>query len=114
MPMPTYYLSSLDSYALETVRTCRFLAFKRFDTGKNCALAELDPPIVGQQFGLADDVSEVILASRHEGDDIGNIQGFPCFVHVARLVADSIADQDVISAADLQNLAWAGTLSHGE
>jgi hypothetical protein len=106
MKVPSYYLSSLDSYALEAVRACSFTAFKHFDTGKLCVLAELDPPIVGQQFGLRNDVRQVILASRHEGGDLSNIQEFPCFVHVAALVADNVADQEIISTADLQNLAW--------
>lgn len=104
--MPKYYLSSLDSYALEAVRACSFIAFTHFDTGKLCVVAELDPPIAGQPFGLTNDVGQVILASRHEGDDLADIKEFPCFVHVAALKSGNIEDHDIVSAADLQNLAW--------
>ena len=106
MAMPRYYLSSLESYALESVRTCDFVAFMHFDTGKACAIATVDPPIPGQQFGLRTEVTEVVLATRHEGDDLQAITEFPCFVHVARPVVSDIRSCDVISAADLENLAW--------
>jgi len=104
--MPQYYLSSLDSYALEAVRVCDFVTIKHFDTGKECAIAELDPPISGHLFGLASDVTEVVLTARHDGDVLSNIREFPCFVHIARPVIAGIRKQNVIVAADLENLAW--------
>jgi len=95
----------MESYALETVRVCEFVEVKRFDTGKECVLAKLDPPVDGYSFGLNFDVSEVVLAARHEGDGLSPIRRFPCFVHVARPLGD-IRGQVVVSASDLQNLAW--------
>jgi hypothetical protein len=106
MTMPKYYLSSLDSYALEFVRTCDFVAFMQFDTGKVCAVAVVDPPISGQQFGLDRDVTEVVLTNRHEGDDLKNIAEFPCFVHVARPLVPDIRSQNVVTVSNLENLAW--------
>lgn len=104
--MPRYYLSSLDSYTLETVRVCDFVVIKRFDTGKACVVAAMDPPIPGGRFGLGYDVAEVVLAARHQGDDLTNIREFPCFVHVARVVSGDIRSKDVVVVADLENLAW--------
>jgi hypothetical protein len=106
MTMPRYYLSSLDSYALEAVRVCEFVAIKHFDTGKECAIAEVAPPIPGHVFGLVSDVTEVVLAARHEGDVLSNIRTFPCFVHVARPLIADIRNQKLVLAADLENLAW--------
>ena len=104
--MPRYYLSSLDSYALEMVRTCDFVAIKHFGSGKECALATVEPPIPGHIFGLHSDVAEVVLAARHEGDILSDIKEFPCFVHVARSVNADIQNEDVVDVADLVNLAW--------
>ena len=111
--MPRYYLSSLDSHALKTVRACEFVAIKYFDTGKECAVAEVDPPIPGQVFGLAADVTEVLLAVRHEGDVLSNIREFPCFVHVARPVSVDVRHQDVVVAANLENLARGNSIGQG-
>lgn len=104
--MPRYYLSSLDNYVLESVRICDFVTIRHFDTSKECGIAELDPPIPGHVFGLASDVTEVVLAARHEGDVLSNIREFPCFVHVARPLTADIRDQDVVVATDLENVAW--------
>jgi hypothetical protein len=104
--MPRYYLSSLDSYVLEEVRVCDFVTITHFDTGKECAIATLDPPIPGQVFGLASDITEVVLAARHEGDLLSSIREFPCFVHVARPVIADIRHEGVVVAAELENLAW--------
>lgn len=101
-----YFLSSLESKMLKEVRVCDFVAFGRFDTGKNYALATLDPPILMQQVGFNRDVSEVVLAARHEGHDLVSISEFPCFVHVSRPLVDDIRNRSRITASDLENLAW--------
>ncbi len=86
MEIEGYYLSSLDSRALESVPTCELKEIKYFSTGKECVIAEVTPPIPGHQCGLTVDVSEVVLACRHEGGDIFN--------------------RDSVTAADLRDLAW--------
>ncbi|MGB5812297.1 MAG: hypothetical protein WBG86_17295, partial [Polyangiales bacterium] len=70
-------LTALNSYAREATRRCDFTAFRRFESGKECVIARLDPPIPGQVFGLADDVSTVVLTHRHEGDPLSTILEFP-------------------------------------
>ena len=91
---------------LKAVRVCDFVAVKHFDTGKECVIAEVAPPIPGHVFGLTSDVTEVVLAARHEGVVLHKIREFPCFVHVARPVNANIRSQDVVVAADLDSLAW--------
>jgi hypothetical protein len=104
--MNRYYLSSLDSYVLETTRTCDFLRFMHFTTGKECVLAKVDPPIPGQQFGITEDIATVVLANRHEGDTLSNILEFPCFVHVARPLINNLDQKDFLTASDVENIAW--------
>jgi hypothetical protein len=79
-----YYLSSLDSYALEATRRCEFLELMQFATGKQCVLAAVDPPLPGEPFGVSGEISRVILANRHRGETLSPIVTFPCFVFVAR------------------------------
>jgi len=104
--MKRYYLSSLDSSVLETTRVCDYLAFMRFSTGKECVLAKVDPPIPGQQFGSAKDITRVVLANRHEGEKLSNISEFPCFVHVALPLINEIDQKDLLSTSDVKNIAW--------
>jgi len=101
-----YYLSSLDSTTFEPTRKCRFLNKLTFDTGKECVFAELEPPVVGQQFGTREDIKYVVLANRHEGDTLFPIKEFPCFVFITRPLIENIFNIPVITKDDLHILAW--------
>lgn len=102
----TYYLSSLESVRFEPVRECRLSMKLTFDTGKECALVRLSPPVVGQPWGLSEDIEHFVLANRHDGERLFPISEFPCFVHIARLTAKPIGQGGTISASDLETVAW--------
>ena len=104
--LPTYYLSSLDSYMLEQPRTCTFEKLLHLDTGKECVLATVDPAIDGERFGDGSDITQVILANRHEGDTLSTIVRFPCFVFVTRLVTEGVENRATVTKADLEIIAW--------
>lgn len=106
MNADAYYLSSLDSERLAPTRVCTFLKPLRFDTGKECALARLSPPVIGQPFGLGEDIDVVAIANRHEGEGLFPILTFPCFVFVARSLIDDIEDRSVISSTDVEVIGW--------
>lgn len=106
MSQERYFLSSLESTAFGATRECTFLKRLRFDSGKECVLAELTPPVIGQQFGVAQDIRFVVLASRHEGYMLTPIVEFPCFVFIARVLAVDLENVSVISSGDLEVLAW--------
>jgi len=101
-----YYLSSLESVIFESTRRCRFIKKLKFDTGKECALVEIEPPVIGEQFGIRDDIKYVVLANRHEGSLLFPINEFPCFVFITRPLLDDIFDIEVITKDDLQIMAW--------
>lgn len=104
--MATYYLSSLDSYLFEPVRTCTVRKHLVFDTGKSALLVDIDPPVVGQSFGFGHDVSTVVLASRVEGREIDAIDKLPFFVHIA-VSRHGWADlESPLRADDLITMAW--------
>lgn len=76
-----------------------------FDTGKECAVVKLDPPVLGQPWGL-EDLEFFILVNRHEGERLFPIREFPCFVHIARPLNDEVMQKDIVSASELQTVAW--------
>jgi hypothetical protein len=102
----TVYLSSLESTRFEPVRECRLVQTLMFDTGKQAALASIQPSVVGQDFNRAEDIDSVILAPRHEGATIDPITEFPCFVFIAIPRAGREALHDRISSDDLEVIAW--------
>lgn len=98
----SYFLSSLDSSRFEAVRECMLVKELFFDTGKHCALVNLNPPLRGQEFGLADDIENVVLAARFEDGTLFPINEFPCFVFIARPIRTGIAHCEAISKDDLE------------
>ena len=71
-------------------------------------LITIDPPIIGQKYGLGGkDISEVIVATRYKGDNLFPITNWPLDVHVARLL-DNIPESAVkLSSSQFAEIAWA-------
>jgi hypothetical protein len=99
------FLSSLDSVRFEPVRECTLVKRLQFDSGKDCALVRIDPPIVAQDFGVADDVDLLVISSRHEGAGLFPITEFPVFVFLC-LPTDAVADAAVITTEDVTVIGW--------
>ena len=106
MPNKTYYLSSLESKIFSKTRQCFFLKTLHFDSGKECVLAKITPSVIGQDFGSAEDIEYVVLASRHEGDSLSLMTEFPYSVFIAKSLINDIDSKLIISESDLQILAW--------
>jgi hypothetical protein len=101
-----YYLSSLESETFKPTRKCIFLNKLHFDTGKECVIAEIDPPVPGQHFGTSEDIKHVIFTNRYEGDTLFPVNEYPCFVFITKPLFDNIFKAQVITKDDLQILAW--------
>ena len=102
----TYYLSSLDSKKFKVTRECKSIKQLRFDSGKNCMLVKISPPVIGQDYGLGTDIEKFILTNRHEGENINSIKTFPFFVFIARPLINDIELRDKISIQDVEVVAW--------
>jgi hypothetical protein len=100
------YLSSLESYRFGPVRECRILEILTFDTGKPAVRAAVDPPVSLQELGRVEDVSEVVLTTRHEGASIAPVDEFPCFVFIAIPRQGASAPRSPVRADDLEIIAW--------
>jgi len=71
-------------------------------------LCEIDPPIVGQPYGLGgQDIHRVVIASRHSGHSIFAISDWPAYVHVARLARNISDDKFAIAENDIESIGWA-------
>jgi hypothetical protein len=91
---------------MEEPRKCFIMRLLRGDRRNGYLLVRIDPPLIGQTFGLGGcDIHEVVLATRHLGDALPPNQ-WPLFVHVARpLVA--LEGRDVVHEGELEPIAWA-------
>lgn len=107
MKPTTYYLSSLDSVSFAETRECVFTKKLAFTSGKECILAKVDPPVIGQRYGLGGkDIEYLFLASRHEGEPLDPIKSFPCFVFIARPLVPDLEAKEAIDKEDLEIIAW--------
>ena len=78
----------------------------RGDRRDGYLLVRIDPPLIGQTFGLGGcDIHQVVLATRHLGDALPPNR-WPLFVHVARPLV-SLEGRDVIHENELEPIAWA-------
>lgn len=106
MSEEAYYLSSLESERLSPVRRCTVLFRTTFSSGKACIVANVAPFILAQEFGVPE-LATVVLAARHEGEDLASIQRFPCFVFVCRVVGlDPVSSGRVFERADVEIVGW--------
>lgn len=103
-----FYLASTEGYDLQQPRRCERLGRLNSDTRSDLLLVRVDPPIIGQKYGLGSrDIHTVVLAARHRGESLFPIRKWPVAVHVARLLIDTPLKSAKVREADLQVLAWA-------
>jgi len=106
MMAETYFLSSLDSTKFSATRECVFQKRLRFRTGKECVLVKVDPLVIGQDYGVGEDIDLFVLTNRHEGHGLFPIKEFPCFVFIARPLIGDIESRDEIDKEDVEIVAW--------
>ncbi len=76
MSLPTYCLTSLESYMLEQPRTCTFVKLLQLDTGKECVLATVDPAIRALTIGTEDAAKTVYIAYHASATMPGYVNAF--------------------------------------
>ena len=105
--MNGFYLVSSEGYGLEDPRHCLPVRRLQGERRDDYLLVRISPPILGQNFGLGgQDIEEVILATRHQGESLFSISRWPVYVHVARLL-DSPPDMDTIRDGEMELIGWA-------
>src|SRR5262249_8222046 len=104
---PAFFLASTEGYDLTEPRRCYRLRRILGRASDDYLLVKIDPPIVGQRYGLGErNIDRVVLATRHEGWSLFSISSWPVFVHVARLLREPL-EGDTLTKGDLEEIAWA-------
>lgn len=75
-------MSSLESEAFSSPRSCVVIGILRFDTGKEVLRCRLDPGVDGFSLGLSGVIDEVLLTARHKFDWSTKPPRFPVFVYI--------------------------------
>ena len=105
--LPDFYLASSEGYDMEEPRKC--YKIKKLNGIKNdYLLIKIDPPIIGQKYGLGGkDIDKVLVFTRHVGASLFPINKWPVYVHVARLLIENPESIDKISPNEYHRIAWA-------
>ena len=102
-----FVMTSSEGYDLEEPRNCAILHWFDGDRPNRYVLVSIDPPLIGQQYGLGGrDVYEVVLASRHVGYSLNPITEWPAYVHVALPLGDIRSKSGPLGKDDLLLIGW--------
>jgi len=106
---PDFYLSSAGEYQpLTEPRGCWQKARLRDPARDDHMLVEIDPPLIGQSFGLGGkDITQLIVSGKHQGDGLFPITAWPLSVYVARILDDSIVKTGSFTRGQVELIAWA-------
>jgi hypothetical protein len=67
----------------------------------------IEPPVIGQHYGLGgEDIFQVLLATRHKGQTLFPVSGWPAHVYVLRSLDQSILGQPEFDDAQVQLIEW--------
>lgn len=103
-----FYLASSDSYAMAEPRQCWSIKRMATDKRADILLVKIDPPLIGQKYGLGSkDIDQVLLATRYRGDSLFPVKQWPVFVHVARPLIEIPKDRDQLRDDEFESVAWA-------
>jgi hypothetical protein len=71
-------------------------------------LVSVEPPVIGQSFGLGgEDIGELVLSPRYQGDSLFPIGSYPVSVSVYRLVnSEESRPRTALTPADVELVAW--------
>jgi hypothetical protein len=106
---PDFFLSSAGEYKLlSEPRACWGKARLRDNLRDDYMLIEIEPPLMGQGFGLGgNDITKLIISTRHQGYTLYPITEWPSFVYVIRILDEAILKTLFFSKDQVELIAWA-------
>ena len=108
MNEPDFYLASTENAELTMPRRCWSIKRLATDSRDDLLLAKIDPPLLGQRYGLGEqDIDYVLLAPRHKGGSLFPINEWPLYVHVARLLIKDVQMHKKLDTGEFELIAWA-------
>ncbi|RYE07714.1 MAG: hypothetical protein EOP22_16775 [Hyphomicrobiales bacterium] len=103
-----FYLASQDGYRLQQPRACWRLKPLSSPNAAELLLVQIDPPLIGQPFGLGgDDIHQLILAPKYVGQSLTPITQWPAPIHVSRYLGPPGTIPDLLPANAIELIAWA-------
>lgn len=70
-------------------------------------LVDIAPPLLGQRYGLGDkDITQLIIATRHQGFTLFPVTEWPAHVYVFRILDESLLKQAVFEAHQVEAITW--------
>ena len=108
---PVFYLTTAGEYKLLSKPRACWLMRRLRDVNRNdYMLVGIDPPLIGQSFGLGgDDITELLLSTRHQGFSLFSTRREPMEVYIARIVDQKVLNAESFSREQVQLIAW-GTI----
>ena len=108
MDTPDFFIASSEGYRLEEPRECKRIRRLRSDSRDDLLVIKIEPPLIGQPYGLGDgNIYTLLLATRAAGDSLFPIKKWPVPVLVARLLVDVPEERNQIRDNELELIAWA-------
>lgn len=88
------------------VRCCVVVKSIKDAKGQEYLWVKIDPPVIGQPFGLGnDDIHDLLLTPRYENSPLHPIPQSPVPVYVFRLIKTAVTDE-VLNPEDMILAAW--------
>lgn len=105
---PIFYLTTAGEYKLlSKPRACWFVRRLRDVNRDDYMLVRVDPPLVGQSFGLGgNDITTLLLSTRHQGFSLYPVNAWPTNVYVARIADPQVLNSDSFTREQVQLIAW--------
>lgn len=113
---PIFYLTTAGEYKLlSKPRACWFAKRLRDINRDDYMLVTIDPPLIGQPFGLGDtDIEYLILSTRHQGSSLYPVKEWPTSVYVARIRDRSLIEEGSFVPNQIELIAWGEILNNLE
>lgn len=104
---PTFYLDPTEHGDVRELRVCREIGRFSDNFRNDYMLVSIDPPIIGQKYGLGgEDIAQVLLATRHRDYSLYPIQSWPEFVYVIRILDRAILQTKQFSEKQVELISW--------
>jgi hypothetical protein len=105
---PNFFLTTAgENSDLADPRACWTKGRLRDRNRDDYMLVEIDPPLIGQGFGLGgNDITLLLLSTKLEGRTLFPITVWPEYVYVTRIVDPVVLKTLTISADQVELVAW--------
>jgi hypothetical protein len=107
---PDFFLSAAGEMRgdLATVRACWSKGRLKDDVRDDYMLIEVDPPVIGQEYGLGDqNITELIISTHFSGFTLFPITEWPSHVNIGRMLDQSVAQTLVFTRGQVELIGWA-------